>query len=66
MVVKYQITQSNIAGQAVKFDISGTLRAVGANNHNGFAFHFPDIARMDVDRIAIYDTINGIPSPLAR
>jgi LruC domain-containing protein len=65
LVMNYRISEYTLNGEVIRIKLEGQVAAVGALQHNGFAFQLPGILRSDIDESAIRFTINDLPQNIS-
>ncbi|MFQ3206696.1 MAG: LruC domain-containing protein [Glaciecola sp.] len=65
LVMNYRISEYTLNGEVIRIKLEGQIAAVGALQHNGFAFQLPGILRGDIDESAIRFTINDLPQNIS-
>lgn len=65
LVINYRISEYTLNGEVIRVKLEGQIAAVGALQHNGFAFHLPSILRSTIDENAIRYTINDLPQNIS-
>ncbi|MFT4732493.1 MAG: LruC domain-containing protein [Gammaproteobacteria bacterium] len=65
LVMNYRISEYTLNGEVIRIKLEGQIAAVGALQHNGFAFQLPGILRSDIDESAIRFTINDLPQNIS-